>query len=119
MSRKCLTVYPGKVTVEHDFLLTVILEGIDFGEVDVGGFLLLNLGHIEVGLAKIFCRFELWAFLKVDAIEGAALRRCEVTGSLSGEPAGGHVGNLGGWNEVVHFLADGGADLRVVDGDGL
>ena len=36
--------YPGKVAVEHDFLLTGILEGVDFGEGDIGGFLLLDLG---------------------------------------------------------------------------
>ena len=30
-----LTVHSGKVAVEHDFLLAGILEGIDFGEVNV------------------------------------------------------------------------------------
>ena len=34
--------YTGKVAVEHDFLLTGILEGVDFGAVDIGGFLMLK-----------------------------------------------------------------------------
>jgi hypothetical protein len=48
-----LTVHSGKVTVEHDFFLSFILEGVDLRKVGVGGFLLLDLPHIEVGLAKI------------------------------------------------------------------
>ena len=88
-----------------------ILESVDLGEVNVLSFFLLDFCHIEVGLAKILRGLELRAFLKVDAAEGAALRGCEVTGSLSGEPAGGHIGYLGGRDEVVHLLADGGADL--------
>ena len=81
--------------------------------------LILDALHIEIGFAKILRRPELRAFLKVDAAEGTALCGGEVTGSLSGEPAGGHVCYLSGRDEVVHLLADGGADLRVVDGDGL
>ena len=81
--------------------------------------LILDALHIEIGFAKILRRPELRAFLKVDAAEGTALCGGEVTASLSGEPAGGHVCNFRGRDEVVHLLADGGADLRVVDGDGL
>ena len=99
--------------------MTGILEGVNLGEVNVLGFLFLDLCHIEVSLAKILGRPELRAFLKVDAAERTALCGGEVSGSLSSKPAGGHVCNLGGWDEIVHLLADGGADLRVVDSDGL
>ena len=58
-----------------------------------------------------FSGLELRAFLKVNVAERRLLCRCEVTGSLSGEPAGGHVGYLGDRDEVVHLLTDGGADL--------
>ena len=81
------------------------------GQVNVLGFFFLDLCHIEVGLAKILGGLELRAFLKVDAAEGAALRGGEVAGCLSGEPTGSHVGNLGGRDEGVHLLTDGGADL--------
>lgn len=81
------------------------------GQVNVLGFFFLDLCHIEVGFAKILGGLELRAILKVDTTERAALRGRKVTGSLSGEPTGSHVGNLGGRNEVVHLLADGGADL--------
>ena len=84
---------------------------LDLGQVNVLGFFFLDLCHIEVGFAKILGRLELRAFLKIDAAEGAALRGRKVTGSLSGEPTGSHVGYLGGRNEVVHLLADGGTDL--------
>jgi len=114
-----LTVHPGKVTVEHDLLLTGILEGVYLWEVNVLSFLFLDLSHIEIGFAKILGGPELGAFLKVDATERTALRRREVTGSLSGEPAGGHVGDFGSRDEVVHLLAYGGTNFRVVDGDGL
>ena len=106
-----LTVHSGKVAVQHDFLLTGILEYLDLGQVNVLGFFFLDLCHIEVGLAKILGRLELRAILKVGTTERAALRGRKVTGSLSGEPTGSHVGYLGGRNEVVHLLADGGADL--------
>ena len=106
-----LTVHSGKVAVEHDFLLTGILEGVDLGDVNVLGFFFLDLSHIVVGFTKVFRRLELSAFFKVDAAERAALCGRKVTGCLSGEPTGGHVGNLGRRNEVVHLLTDGGADL--------
>ena len=99
--------------------MTGILEGVDLGEVNVLGLLFLDLSHIKVGFAEVLRRPELRTFLKIDVAERAALRGREVTGSLSGEPAGSHVGYLGGRNEVVHLLTDGGADLRVIDGYGF
>ena len=114
-----LLIHPLEISVEHDFLLALGGEGIDFGEIYIEGFLLLDFIHVEVGLAEVLGGLELLRFLDVDAVEGFHIRGSKVTRRLTGQPTRHHVGYLGCRNEVVHFFGDGSRYLLVVDGDGL
>ena len=58
----------------------------DFGEVDIEGLLLLDLVHVEVGLAEVLGGLELLRLLDVDAVEGLHIGGREVTGGLSRQP---------------------------------
>ena len=51
-------------------------------------------------------------------VQHLLVRSREVTGSLTRQPTGRHIRNLGGRHQVVHLLRDGGRYLVVVDGDG-
>ena len=78
----------------------------------------LNLLHVEVRLAEVLRGLELLRLLDVEVVQHAVVRSREVTGSLTRQPTGCHVRNLGGRHQVIHLLGNGGRYLVVVDGDG-
>ena len=80
-------------------------------------FLLLNLLHIEVGLAEILRGLELLRLLDVEVVEHLVIGSGKVTRRLTCQPTGCHVCYLGCRNEVVHLLRDCGRYLLVIDGD--
>ena len=78
----------------------------------------LNLLHVEVRLAEVLRGLELLRLLNVEVVQHPLVRSREVTGSLTRQPTGRHIRNLGSRHQVVHLFGDGGRYLVVVDGDG-
>ena len=82
-------------------------------------FLFLYMTQIEVGFTEELGGLELVRFFEVHTMHSCCFCRRKVSGCLSADPAGGHVGNLGSRNQTVHFLIERGRYPLIIDADAL
>mgnify|MGYP007043013895 CR=1 FL=1 len=105
-----------EVLVEDALSLVTALEGVELGQWHILAFLLLDVCHIEVGLAIELTGLELVAFLYVHTAIHAGPGCHKVPCRLSADPSCRHVRDFTGWHKTVHILIQ--IDARLVSIDG-
>lgn len=105
-----------EVLVEDALTLVTALEGVELGQWHILAFFLLDVCHIEVGLAIELTGLELVALLYVHAAVHAGLGCHKVSCGLTADPSCRHIRNFGGRHKTVHILIQ--VDARLVSIDG-
>ena len=97
----------------------LVLETVFLGQGGIMLLFLLDMTHIEVGLAEELGGLELVGLFEVHAVHSCRFCGRKVACSLSADPTSGHIGNLGSRNQTVHLLIEGGRDTLIIDTDAL
>ena len=105
-----------EVLVEDALSLITAHEGVELGQWHILAFLLLDVCHIEVGLAIELIGLELVALLYVHTAIHAGFGRHKVSCCLSADPSCRHIRDFTGWHQIVHILIQ--IDARLVSIDG-
>ena len=95
-----------EVLIEDVFLRLLRGEGVELWEIGVVLFLLVDLLHVEIGLAVELRSLELLALLDVHRAAPAGLGLHEIPCRLAADPACRQVGDLRGRDHAVHILIE-------------
>ena len=80
---------------------------------------LLDMTHIEIGFTEELGGLELVGLFEVHAVHSSRFCGRKVSGCLSADPTGGHIGNLGCRNQAIRLLIERGRYPLIIDADAL